>query len=81
MPVGVVRFTERMEALSSAVLNGGDSVVSAVFIMQVSKNYDHPDPAAHADAALGALHAQKPQGNPGKGNPNNDPSEIHFHRG
>ena len=50
MPVGVVRFTERMEALSSAVLNGGDSAVSAVFIMQVSKNYDHPDPAAHADA-------------------------------
>lgn len=50
MPVGVVRLTERMEALSSAVLNGGDSVVSAVFIMQVSKNYDHPDPAAHADA-------------------------------
>ena len=50
MPVGVVRFEERMEALSSAVLNGGDSVISAVFIMQVSKNYDHPDPAAHADA-------------------------------
>ena len=50
MPVGVVHLTERMEALSSAVLNGGDSVVSAVFIMQVSKNYDHPDPAAHADA-------------------------------
>ena len=50
MPVGVVHLTERMEALSSAVLNGGDSAVSAVFIMQVSKNYDHPDPAAHADA-------------------------------
>lgn len=26
------------------------------------------------------IHAQKPQGNIGKGNPNNDPSEIHFHR-
>ena len=50
MPVGVVRFSERMEALSSAVFNGGDSVVSAVFIMQVCKNYDHPDPTAHADA-------------------------------
>ena len=26
------------------------------------------------------IHAQKPQGNIGKDNPNNDPSEIHFHR-
>ncbi len=25
-------------------------------------------------------HAQKPQGNIGKDNPNNDPSEINFHR-
>jgi len=29
---------------------------------------------------LYAIHEQKPQGNIGKGNPNNDPSEIHFHR-
>ena len=28
----------------------------------------------------GKIHAQKPQGNIGKDNPNNDPSEIHFHR-
>ena len=26
------------------------------------------------------IHAQKPQGNIGKGNPNNDPHEIDFHR-
>jgi len=26
------------------------------------------------------IHAQKPQGNIGKDNPNNDPSEVHFHR-
>lgn len=48
MPVGVVRLTEPMECLSSAVLNGGDSAVSAFFIMQVSKDYNEPEPAAHA---------------------------------
>lgn len=30
--------------------------------------------------ALYPIHDQKPQGNIGKGNPNNDPSEIRFHR-
>lgn len=30
---------------------------------------------------LYAIHPLKPQGNVGKGNPNNDPSEIAFHRG
>lgn len=30
---------------------------------------------------LYAIHALKPQGNVGKGNPNNDPEEIEFHRG
>ena len=29
---------------------------------------------------LQSIHQQKPQGNIGKGNPNNDPSEIRFHR-
>jgi len=36
--------------------------------------------AAHAYAALYDIHAQKTQGNIGKDNPNNDPSEIQFHR-
>lgn len=36
--------------------------------------------AAHNYADLRAIHAQKPQGNIGKDNPNNDPSEINFHR-
>ena len=31
-------------------------------------------------SSLYGIHAQKPQGNIGKGNPNNDPSEIAFHR-
>ena len=31
-------------------------------------------------AELYRIHAQKPQGNIGKGNPNNSPDEIAFHR-
>lgn len=38
------------------------------------------DSAAEHVSALYAIHAQKPQGNIGKDNPNNDPSEIRFHR-
>ncbi len=30
--------------------------------------------------ALYSIHEQKPQGNIGKDNPNNDPDEINFHR-
>lgn len=36
--------------------------------------------AAENYAALYDIHVQKPQGNIGKDNPNNDPSEIDFHR-
>lgn len=36
--------------------------------------------AAESYTQLYGIHAQKPQGNIGKGNPNNDPSEIAFHR-
>ena len=35
---------------------------------------------AEAYTQLYGIHSQKPQGNIGKGNPNNDPSEIAFHR-
>lgn len=38
------------------------------------------DSAAEHVASLYAIHTQKPQGNIGKGNPNNDPDEIDFHR-
>ncbi|MBQ7885547.1 MAG: hypothetical protein IJ313_01490 [Clostridia bacterium] len=37
---------------------------------EAAENYTH----------LYGIHAQKPQGNIGKDNPNNDPSEIAFHR-
>lgn len=53
--VGWVRFTERMEALSCAILNGGDSTASAMFIMQVPKDYDGTDPAADAARVRDAL--------------------------
>ena len=36
--------------------------------------------AAENYAELYAIHEQKSQGNIGKGNPRNDPSEIAFHR-
>lgn len=48
-PVGVVRFKERMDVLSSAVLNGGLSTASAYFIMQVPKNYMTDDPRSDAE--------------------------------
>ena len=38
------------------------------------------DSAAEHYTELYDIHAQKPQGNIGKDNPNNDPSEINFHR-
>ena len=35
---------------------------------------------ARSLSQLYAIHTLKPQGNVGKDNPNNDPSEIRFHR-
>lgn len=55
MPVGIVRFDSPMEVLSSAILNGGDSVASALFIMQVPKDYCHDDPTLHAASVRDAL--------------------------
>ncbi len=54
--MGVVRFTEKMESLSCAVLNGGVSRISAAFIMQVPKDYDCANPvydAMHVRDSLG----------------------------
>lgn len=47
--VAVIRLKEKMEVLSSAVLNGGDSVTSCLFIMEVPKNYMCDDPVEHAE--------------------------------
>ena len=55
LAVGVVRFTETMEVLSCAVLNGGLSEADAYFIMPVPHDYDHDDPRAHAAEVRDAL--------------------------
>ena len=41
----------------------------------------HDRQEAEQYTAMQNIHKQKPQGNIGKGNPRNDPSEIQFHRG
>ena len=55
LPVGVVRFRERMEVLSSAVLNGGDRTTTVLFIMQVPKDYNDMEPRSHADRVRASL--------------------------
>ncbi len=53
--IGIVRFSETMEVLSSAILNGGFSEADALFIMQVPHDYDHDDPVAHAASVRDSL--------------------------
>ncbi len=48
LSVGVVRFSETMEAMSCAILNGGTTEADAMFIMQVPHDYNHDNPMAHA---------------------------------
>ena len=43
MATAVIRLSERMEVLSSAVLNGGHNVTDTLFIMQVSHGYNSRD--------------------------------------
>lgn len=47
--VAVIRLKDRMEVLSSAILNGGDGSTDCLFIMEVPKNYFCDDPAGHAE--------------------------------
>ncbi len=53
--VGFVRFTETLEVLSCAVLNGGSSTASALFIMQVPHDYRTDDPMEDAVRVRDAL--------------------------
>lgn len=57
------------------------SVVSATECtgLEARPVLDHHE--AEQYTAMGNIHKQKSQGNIGKGNPRNDPSEIRFHRG
>ena len=56
------------------------SVVSATECTGLEARPVHDPQEAEQYAALQNIHQQKPQGNIGKGNPRNDPSEIRFHR-
>ncbi len=53
--VAILRFKEKMEVLSSAVHNGGNTVTNCLFIMEVPKNYSHDDPKQHAAQLCKAL--------------------------
>ncbi len=45
--VAVLRFKDKMEVLSSAVHNGGNTVTDHLLIMEVPKNYLNDDPRQH----------------------------------
>jgi len=56
------------------------NVVSATECTGLEIKPAYSDLAAESYTGLYAIHQQKPQGNIGKDNPNNDPGEINFHR-
>ena len=72
-----------------SVLSGRDelpisavaSVASATECTGLEAQPAESDNAAASYTQLYGIHTQKPQGNIGKGNPNNDQGEIAFHRG
>ena len=45
--VAVITLSEKMEVLSSAILNGGHTVTDTFMIMEVPKNYDDRKPLEH----------------------------------
>ena len=53
--VAIIRLKERMEVLSSAVLNGGNIETDHLFIMEVPKNFMHDDPSQYAADACESL--------------------------
>lgn len=57
-----------------------ENVVSATECTGLEAQPAVSDQAAHSYTQLYGIHAQKAQGNIGKCNPRNDPSEIAFHR-
>ena len=61
-------------------LSRTENVASATECTGLERQPVISDEAAKNYAELYGIHAQKPQGNIGKGNPNNDSSEIAFHR-
>ena len=70
------------EAIRQAelTLSKPSSVASATECTGLEARPVSSDAAAESCTQLYGIHAQKPQGNIGKGNPRNDPSEREFHR-
>ena len=56
------------------------NVVSATECTGLTQQPVMNEAEAQTLSSLCAVHPLKPQGNVGKGNPRNDPSEIEFHR-
>ena len=61
-------------------LSRTENTVSATECTGLERQPVIDDQAAESYTQLYGIHAQKTQGNIGKGNPRNNPSEIAFHR-
>ena len=57
-----------------------EDVQSATECTGLMQQIPENESEAYSLSSLYGIHVIKPQGNIGKCNPNNDPSEIHFHR-
>lgn len=57
------------------------AVQSATECTGLMQQVPEDESEAHSLSELYAIHQVKPQGNVGKDNPRNDPSEVRFHRG
>ena len=69
----------RMEA-ADETFRAAKNVQSATECTGLAARVPGTDAAAEALSGLYAIHELKPQGNPGKDNPNNPPGERDFHR-
>ena len=65
---------------TQAIFDQPQNVASATECTGLAAQPAKDWPEAQALKDLYDIHAFKPQGNIGKGNPHNDPSEIAFHR-
>ena len=71
---------KRQKAADEVFPYGAD-VLSATECTGLAQQVPENESEARALSGLYAIHTLKPKGNIGKDNPNNDPSEIRFHRG
>ena len=67
-------------AFAGEAFPANKDVLSATECTGLMQQVPENESEAHALSGLYGIHTVKPQGNAGKCNPNNDPSEIRFHR-